>query len=216
MMKGAIEKNPLFSGLDDNECEDALAALSAIKQEYAKGAVIFHAGERMYRFGLVLCGTVQVSFTDIDGNEILMASADAGDTFGESLCWLKVAEAPVTVTASTDVTLLWLTPELLMSGDTRKIVQELRNRFLSMLAAKTLSMNERVQILSKPTIRLKLITFLSQYANRYGSKTFSVPYDRETLARYLGVNRTALSRELSAMQADGIIEFYKNSFKILK
>ena len=76
-------------------------------------------------------------------------------------------------------------------------------------------MNDRVQILSKTTIREKIVTFLSQYSNRFGSKTFSVPFDRETLALYLGVNRSALSRELSAMQRDGILEYYKNSFKIL-
>jgi len=85
-----------------------------------------------------------------------------------------------------------------------------------MLAHKTLSMNDRIQILTKPNIRQKIITFLSQYSNRIGGKTFSIPFDRETLALYLGVNRSALSRELSAMQNDGIIEFYKNTFKILK
>lgn len=215
-MKQILSSNPLFRGMTERETENALAVFSAVKSEYPRNSILASAGSRLYRFGLVLSGTVQVSFTDIDGNDVLMASVTAGETFGESLCWLRVEEIPVTVTAFTDVSLLWLSPDVLMGGESTPIAHELQNRFSSMLAQKTLSMNDRVQILSKPTIRQKLITFLSQCSVRYGGKTFSVPFDRETLALYLGVNRTALSRELSAMQKDGIIEFYKNTFKILK
>jgi len=214
-MNNIIKNNPLFSGFADDKTELALKVFSAVSSEYQKNAVIVSAGERMYRFGLVLSGTVQVSFTDIDGNAVIMANVTKGETFGESLCWLSVPEVSVTVSAFTDVSILWLSPDVLKSADSSPMVQELRNRFVSMLAKKTLMMNDRVQILSKTTIREKIVTFLSQYSNRFGSKTFSVPFDRETLALYLGVNRSALSRELSAMQRDGIIEYYKNSFKIL-
>lgn len=215
-MNKAIKSNPLFLQMSDNEIEKALSAFSAVKQEYLRNSVIVSAGDKMHRFGLVLSGTVQVSFTDIDGNDVLMASVSVGETFGESLCWLKTEEIPVNVTAFTDVSVLWLSPELLKSQCADPIACELRNRFASMLARKTLAMNERIQVLSKPTIRQKIVTFLSQYSNNCGGLTFSVPFDRETLALYLGVNRAALSRELSAMQRDGIIEFYKNTFKILK
>ena len=68
---------------------------------------------------------------------------------------------------------------------------------------------------SKLTLREKLLTFLSGWERRCGQKTFQIPFDRAALAVYLGVNRTALSRELSAMQAEGLLEFYKNSFKLL-
>ncbi|MBQ8896097.1 MAG: Crp/Fnr family transcriptional regulator [Clostridia bacterium] len=214
-MNRIIALNPLFCGMDGQTAEKALDLLSASKSEYPRNAILVSAGGRMSRFGLVLSGTVQVSFTDIDGNDVLMASVTAGETFGESLCWLKIDEIPVTVKAFTDVSVLWLYPEK-MQSDASPVARELQNRFASMLAQKTLAMNDRVQILSKPTIRQKLITFLSQCAARSGKKTFSVPFDRETLALYLGVNRSALSRELSAMQNDGIIEFYKNTFKILK
>lgn len=216
MNKEILAKNPIFSELDEAEFNQALNLFSAVRQEYTKNSIILHAGEQMPRFGVVLSGIVQVSFTDIDGNEVLMASAVSGDAFGESLCWLKTQEVPVTITAFTDVMLLWLSPESLRSGDASPLLAKLRNRFISMLAEKALSMNERVQILSKPTIRLRLVTFFSQCAAKYGGKTFSVPFDRESLARYIGVNRASLSRELSAMQDEGVIEFYKNSFKILK
>ncbi len=214
-MQQIISRNPLFAGMTEAEAEQALSVLSASKSEYPRNAILVSAGGEMHRFGLILSGTVQVCFTDIDGNEVLMASVSEGESFGESLCWLGEKDIPVTVRAFTDISILWLSTDKLKSEST-KAAQDLRNRFCSMLAHKTLAMNDRVQILSKPSIRQKLITFLSQTAAHSGSKTFQIPFDRETLALYLGVNRSALSRELSAMQADGIIQFYKNSFKILK
>ncbi len=199
--------------MTENETEKSLSIFSAVEKRFSKGEIIASAGTRIDRFGLILAGTVQVSFSDIDGNSVIMASVTAGDTFGESLCWLKIPEIAVTVTAFTDATVLMLSPEAL-SSSSDPLACELRNRFISMLASKALAMNDRIQILSKPTIRQKIVTFLSQYSNRTQSKTFSIPFDRETLALYLGVNRSALSRELSAMQKEGIIEFYKNTFKI--
>ena len=87
-------------------------------------------------------------------------------------------------------------------------------RFIMMLSQKTLSMNDRIQVLSKPTLREKLMTLLTQYSTREG-KNFNLPFDRNTMAAYLGVNRSALSRELGKMREEGRIDFYKNSFSIL-
>ena len=213
-MKSILEKNPLFRGMNEQELEAALKLLDVKKTDYPKNSLLAAAGEPLERFGLVISGTVQVSFSDIDGNAVIMATLTEGESFGESLCWLGVAEIPVTISAFVDTTVLWISPKALKQGERSDIAHELQNRFSSMLAQKTLAMNDRVQILSKPTIREKIVTFLSQYSNRSGSKTFSVPFDRETLALYLGVNRSALSRELSNMQRDGIIDYYKNSFKI--
>lgn len=211
-----LKSNPLFRGLEDKDIYFALSAFSATQQSYEKGEILVSAGGRMNRFGLVLSGIVSASFSDIDGNDILMANVGAGETFGESLCWLKIEEIPVSVAAVTDSVILWLDPHSVPDNNQNNIAFELSIRFASMLAQKTLSMNDRIQVLSKPTIRQKLLTLFAQWSVKSGSKLFSVPYDRETLARYLGVNRSALSRELSLMQKEGIIEFYKNTFKILK
>ena len=91
----------------------------------------------------------------------------------------------------------------------------MQKRFCAMLAARTLSMNDRIQVLSRTTIRERVLTLLSQYNTGSGSG-ITLPFDRESLALYIGVNRSALSRELSAMKRDGIIDFYKNSFRLLR
>ena len=91
--------------------------------------------------------------------------------------------------------------------------QALSRRFTAMLARRTLSMNDRIQILSKSTLRGKILAFLSQYAQKYGP-SFTIPFDRQSLATYLGANRTALSRALSSMRRDGILDYHKNHFTV--
>lgn len=216
MKKKVLSGSPLFENLSDFDLQRALKMLDFIERDYRKNEIIAQMGTSLTRFGIVLSGTVQVNFTDIDGNLVLMATVTEGDAFAESLCWLRVSEIPVTITACTDARVLWLDPSVLSTNCEDALVTDLRNRFVSILAAKTLLMNDRVQVLSKPSLRQKIITFLSQYSNKSLSKTFSVPFNRESLALYLGVNRSALSRELAAMKSEGIIDFYKNTFKILK
>jgi CRP-like cAMP-binding protein len=84
-----------------------------------------------------------------------------------------------------------------------------------MLAGRTLAMNDRIQILSRPTLRGRLVTFFSQYVRRAG-KCFAIPFDRADMAAYLGTDRSALSRELSRMQREGLLRFRKNRFEILR
>lgn len=92
----------------------------------------------------------------------------------------------------------------------------LTDRFLRMLANRALSMNRRIQTLTRTTLRRKLITFFSECRDEFGSDIFTVPMDREGLASYLGTDRSALSRELSAMKREGLIDFRKNEFRLCR
>lgn len=92
----------------------------------------------------------------------------------------------------------------------------LTDRFLRMLAHRALSMNRRIQTLTRTTLRRKLIAFFSECRDEFGSDAFTVPMDREGLASYLGTNRSALSRELSAMKKDGLIDFRRNEFRLCR
>ena len=211
----AVSRCPLFSGLSDAETDAALRFFSAELRHYRKGETLCPAGNRLPGFGLVLSGIVQVFCDDLAGERVIMASVPPGNTFGESLCYLEVEDSPVWIISSAECDVLWLRCDTLRSVGDDPLERQIYRRFVTMLAERALSMNDRIQILSKLTIREKLLTYFSQCARAAGSRTFTVPLDRESLAAYLGVNRSALSRELSTMQRDGLIEFYKNSFKIL-
>ncbi len=202
----------LFSSMQQDRLEDALDFFSAFRKEYKKGEIIFRRESEMKNFGLVLLGNVQVLSEDIMGNRMIMATVGAGETFGESLCLLGVKEIPVYISAVTDCEILWLSLEKFLKETADP---ELKIRFCSTLAEKALSMNDRIQVLSKKTLREKLYTYFSQMCYKTGKRMFTLPFNREDFALYLGTNRSALSRELSKLQKEGIIEFYRNSFKII-
>ena len=211
-----IKSCTLFDGFSDQEIERALDFFQAAVKEYRKGDFIQTILTPFDRFGLVLSGEVRVYMDDIDGANMIMANVSAGETFGESLCLLR-AESPVYIQAVTDAAVLSMSTANFNNafGD-----PDVKNRYLlkfsSMLARRTLSMNDRIQVLSNISLREKIVTFLSQYYARYSSCEFSIPMDRSSMAVYLGTDRSSLSRELSKMKQEGIINYNKNRFVIKK
>ncbi len=216
MDKELLKNTYLFNGFSDEELDEALSRLSARTASYKKGDVLISLGSPIREFGIVLSGGVQISCDDISGNQIIMMSVSKGDMFAESLAVTANRESPIYAVATEASTLLWLKAAPISQGiiasplDTKIITS-----FINALAAKCLSMNDRVQILSKKSIRDKVITYFSQLAERSKSDEFTIPLSREDMASYLGVERSALSRELSNMQRDGIIVYRKNHFRIM-
>ena len=216
-LSDAARRHALFAELSAERVTEALAILDGRVEKYEKNEYLLLAGEAFSSFGIVLSGGVQVFMEDIDGEYLMMASVDAGDSFGESLAYLGTAESPVSIVARADAEVLWLSPARLrlMSAQGDALAFELYERLVRVLAVRALSQNDRIQILCRATIREKLRAFFTQCEHRYGGRTFTVPFDREGLATYLGVNRAALSRELSKMKEEKIIDYFRNTFRLL-
>lgn len=212
-MYNAMRLCPLFAGLSDEEIEAALAFFDAKRAVYKKGDMVIKPASEVTRFGLVLSGVVQIMMDDIGGNHMIMATVARGQTFAESLCYRQETVSPVYAVAAENTSLIWLRAAAVRNaGQAGACVY--CQRFIQMLTEKTLAMNNRIQILSKASLRDKMLTLLSQYVSSHG-RTFLLPFDRNVMAAYLGTNRSALSRELSRMRAEGIIDFHKNRFTVL-
>lgn len=205
-------KSPLFSGLSEVELSAALEFLGAREAKFKRGEHINNVGDRLGFFGLVLEGSVQVYTVDIDGNQMIMANVAPGDTFGESLNFLG-READIYICASEDSKILMMSSEKIASeNNTTSLGLMLSHRFISILANRTLSQNARIQIMSKLTIRARLTAFFTECVQKNRSFEFDLPFDREDMAIYLGCDRAALSRELSKMKGEGLIDFQKRHF----
>ena len=217
MNDAVLHRCPLFQGLEGDALQYALAFFEAKEKSYRKGELLNRIGAPLSSFALVLDGIVQVYMDDIEGNHMIMANVGPGETFGESLCFLG-CDTHVYICSETDCTVLQMKTNRIhnMAGSTSPTDTDLTVRFASMLAERTLRMNDRIQILSKSTTREKLLTLFSQYLYKNGTREFKLPFNRDSMAVYLGVNRSALSRELGAMQREGIISFRKNEFKLLE
>ena len=207
-----VRTHPLFSGLSDADFAGALALYKAVRKTYRRDEFLKLGGDPFTAFGLLLAGSVLVCTDDLEGNPMLMAHVGRGKTFGEANCYLKKAPL-VYVQAAEAADVLWLTP-FTPSPARTSLETALMNRFTALLAERTLQMNDRIQILSQKTIRGKLLTFFQRYVRAEG-KSFEIPFNRNTLALYLGADRAALSRELARMKQDGLIDYDGNRFKIL-
>ena len=205
----------LFSNLTDEEFGNSLDVLRAQYSVYGKGEMIHAPYLEMKKFGLVLSGTAQACTDDINGNKIIMTEIVPGVTFGESLCFLEIKDSPVYVFASERCCVLWLSAENLFNGCSDKLTVILRKQFTAMLAARTLSMNSRIQVMSKIKLRDKLMSYFFSLSLKTKSKTFTIPMNREDLAAYIGSDRSALSRELSSMKKDGVINIKGKTVKII-
>lgn len=212
MDRKIIEKCPLFAGLSDPQLEQALQFFSASVQSYRKGDFLHTVGEPLRRFGLVLSGGVQVYMDDIDGHNMIMANVGPGVTFGEALAFLG-SENSIYICATADTEVLWMNPAKVRQPQACEC--ELVSRFIAAFAERTLLMNDRIQLLSKLTLREKLITFFSQQSAAVGAPEFTVPFSRADMAVYLGSDRSALSRELGRMRDEGIID-YKGARFVIK
>lgn len=208
-----LKSNPLFQDLDERSCRQALQFFQAKSRSYTKGATLHKGGTPFLLFGLVLEGIAQVCRDELDGRRLLMAHVSPGETFGESLCFLQQI-SPVYVFAQEKTVVLWLSVEGIRSSS--DMGSPYRNRFIAMLAQRTLWMNNRIQILSKPSLRDKLMTFFTQCMPGKEEGTFSIPFDRAGMASYLGADRSAVSRELSKMKQEGLLDYYRNSFRLFK
>lgn len=207
------QRCPLFAGLNPEQTREALRFFRATERSYARGEALKTALDPLPAFGLALEGYIAVTMQDIDGRQMLLAHIGPGQTFGESLCYLR-ENAPLDITAQTEARVLWLRCDGLREETGGALARLLRARFTAMLARRALKMNDRIQILSRGSIREKLGAFFTECARDAAGPSFAVPFDREGMAAYLGVDRSALSRELSRMRREGLISYRKNQFTL--
>lgn len=193
------ENFTIFENLTSQE----IASLEPTVKEYEKDCMIVCEGDRRTSFGMVVSGEVQVYNDDIYGNRNIILNGRAGFLFGEALSILNIAEFPVSVVAATNCKVMFI-----------KYKPVLAQNLLSVLARSNIEYRNRVTLLSQRSTRDKLMFYLSQEAKKNGS-SFYIPFDRQELADYLCVERSAMSAEISKLVKEGYIETNRNWFRML-
>jgi len=211
----AIKSNPLFNGVAFSDFERMFSCLSARTAKYKKGEIILLSGNTVSFVGLIISGSVKVIKEDMDGRLTILTELLVPDIFGEVFACAGVAHSPVTVEASSDAEILLIDYKKIIStcSSACPFHAKLVENMLGLLANKNLMLNQKIEILSKRTTREKLLCFFD--IQRGAAKRFTIPFNREELAHYLCVDRSAMSNELSKMRDEGIIRFQKNEFEIL-
>jgi len=205
---------PLFNGIFKQDIENLLRGIARVKS-FERQDIILLAGTPVLEFGIVLEGRVEVARLDPFGRRIIMDIFGPGNLFAEALACAGTADSPVTVTAYEPCAVMLINCKMLLSAHKTAAGEHLLSNLLKLIAQKNTLLNNKIDIVSKPTTRAKIAAYLLwQMKVNGGGRTFKIPLDREGLADYLSVNRAALSRELSQMQKESIIGFSKNNFEI--
>lgn len=212
-----LQRCPLFSGVESAELEAMLGCLNARKVAADKDTYIFREGDPADFVGVVLSGAVRVLRTDFYGNQSILGQVEPGGVFGEAFSCAGAEALPVSVVAAqpTSVLLMDLKRVLTVCPRACSFHSRIVTNLVQALAQKNLHLNQRLDIASRRTTRDKLLAYLTDQAKRQNSAQFTIPFDRQTLADYLGVERSAMSAELSKLQKEGILETRKNWFKLL-
>ncbi|MEF9951619.1 MAG: Crp/Fnr family transcriptional regulator [Clostridium sp.] len=212
-----INKVSLFKSLNDEEIKKALICLNPIVRSYKKGSFIINSGDRVTSFGIILEGSAIVFNEDVLGNRNILSKLKAGSLFGEVFACAKVDSSPVCVLAESDSKVMFIDyhKALFSCSNSCSCHNKIIENMVYIIANKNLHLTRKIEHISKRTIRDKIISYLSTQSIFHKSNNFKIPFNRQELADYLGVDRSALSKELSKMSEEGIVTYTKNHFQIL-
>ena len=175
-------------------------------------------GQPANEVGLVLMGEAHVMREDVFGNRTILTHLGRGDLFGEAYACAKMKRLPVTVSAVTESEIMFIDCKRILTTCTSACVFHTRliENLMSVLAGKNILLMRKLEHISRRTTRDKLHSYLTEQARIAGRRDFSVPFNRQEMADYLCVERSAMSAELGRMRDEGLIEFEKNRFRLLE
>lgn len=210
-----LRGTPLFAGMTPDEVREALVGAGAQIRPFEKGEFLLRAGEPVRRVGLLMQGEALVVREDVWGKRSVLTTLAPGQLFAEALACAGTVGSPVSVQATQSGRALLLRAQRLFGAGAQKGQAALTGNLMHIMAQKNLALNRKIEVLSRRTTREKLLAFLGEEARRSHGRTFAIPYNRQELADYLGVDRSAMCTELSHLKKEGWLDFHRSTFQLL-
>lgn len=211
-----ISKTVLFQGTRPEDAEAMLKCLEAREKQFQKDETIYYVGDRVSELGLVLSGSVLIENDDLWGNRSILDRIGPGQIFAETYACVPGEKLLVTVTAAEKTEVLFLNVGKILRVCTNACSFHARliRNLLTLSAQKNLNLSRRIFHTSAKSIRGRLLSYLSWRAVKQGSREFDIPFNRQQLADYLGVDRSAMSAELGKMKREGLIQVDRSHFRM--
>lgn len=212
-----IDDNQLFYGLNQEEIAKIFSCCQAKIQKYKDNQVVFEKGDTINHMGIVLSGEFNLVSQKFNGSRVIVTALGINDLFGEALIFSAEKTSPYDLVSKGESSAL-LIPKLFFINvcpHSCSFHKTLISNMLSILSDKIYMLNNKMRILNAETIKGKIAAYLLSIYKKNNKFIFDMPMKRQELSEFLGVTRPSLSRELSNMQNEGIIDVYKSSVKIL-
>lgn len=217
MEEKILSGTPLFQGCTGEEIRQMLRCLNARVKSFKRDERILEAGQIVTAVGVVLEGSVLIESNDVWGNRSVLDKAGPGEIFAETYACIPEERLMVDVVAAEAVKILFLDIKSMLTfcKKTCSCHGMLVRNLLQISAQKNLNLSRRIFFTASKSIRGRLLSYLSSQAQKHGSRDFTIPFNRQQLADYLGVDRSALSAELGRMRQDGLLLTERNHFQLL-
>ena len=212
-----LKSSQLFAGVEEGELSALLTCLEARPRRYPKGAYVLREGEALHGLPVLVEGSLHIQRDDYWGGRSILGQVGPGELFGEA--YVAPGSGPLLndVVAVAESTVVFFSVERLLTACPSACpfhAAVVRN-LLFVLAEKDRQLVRKLGHMSRRTTREKLLSYLSEEAKRQGSSSFSIPFDRQQLADFLSVDRSAMSSALCRMRDEGLLRFHKNQFQLL-
>ena len=207
--------NPLFRGVSDAEWKE-MEDMNCLRETmYQKNERICQMGNVIHEMGIVTKGCVHIETIDLWGNKSILGEVGEDEVFAETYAF---CEEPmmVEVSAADDTNVLWMDVRWILADAGNGWQEKIRKNMLQISLRKNLRLSQRIFCTTPKTIRERVLTYLTAQAVRQEEEIFEIPFNRQQMAEYLNLDRSALSKELGKMKQEGILDFYKNMFRILE
>ena len=204
----------IFDNISESEKHLLYKCVKAVLKHYKKGEIVFYADENIDSICYVIEGNIELTKNDYDGNEILLTRIGKGETFAETFVCAGT-KSIVQAKSIDDTKILFLNFNNILNICSQNCIfhKKLLENLISIIAQKNLILQDRLEMFSHKTLKERILYLLTKYKSADNS-VFEIPYTREQMAKYLGVNRSALSRELSKLKSEKLLDFHKNYFKL--
>ena len=217
-MKELVSKleSPLFDGIRREDLQAMLGCTGYHISSYRKGEIIAMEEEHIRHVGILLSGAVDMIKEDLWGNRTMLVRVRKNEMFGETFACGDDTLSVVTFAVFEDAEILFIPFNKIMHTCTNacEFHHQLIENMVRIIANKNRDLMRKVEVVSKKTLREKILAYLSVQAQIHGSRYFEVPLGRVELAEYLCADRSALSRDLSNMKAEKLIDYDRNWFRI--
>lgn len=212
-----LKRTKMFAGVSEDEIVPMLSCLGARLSEYKKGEYVLRQGEHLSDITVLVEGALHIQKDDYWGNRSILGHVGVGEMFGEAYIAPESGAILNDVVAVEDSVVIFFNVNRIIttcSSACRFHAMVVQNMFFA-ISEKNRKLVQKLGHMSKRTTREKLISYLSEESKRQNASSFSIPFNRQQLADFLSVDRSAMSNELSKMRDEGLIDFNKNSFTLL-
>jgi len=209
--------SPLFEGIQPKDMEVMLGCIGYHIGTFRKGDIVAFEEENIKHIGILLSGSVDMIKEDLWGNKTMLVRMRKDELFGETFACGEDNQSMVTFLVSENAKILFMPFDRVMHSCTMACMfhHQLIENMVHIIANKNRDLMRKVEVISKKTLREKILTYLSIQAQQQDSRYFEIPLGRVELAEYLCADRSALTRELAKMKAERLIDYDKNCFRIL-